>query len=168
MKNTLRGECYICFMSPISLTQRCKGKRSEGEDSFREGRRRGRERWMSRRDTGGRYRERQEAGQRQTDRKRSTAERREGEAERQCQYLSRSLQALWLRAALPVQSPSWEDWSVRSCNDGRLSWTLSHSGLSPVGTELTFGNWDYKALHGRREVRQNRGSLRNALCLEVN
>ena len=124
--------------------KRCKKqkKKREGEDNFRDRRRRGRERWMSRRATGGRYRERQEAGQRQTDRKRNTAERSEGKAEQQWQYLSLTLSPGSVAACFPpVKFPSWEDWTVwRKI----LEWwtaelNICHSGLSLVGTMLPLG-----------------------------
>lgn len=122
-------------MSPISKAQRCKRKKREGEDSFREGRRRGRERWMSRK---GYWRQIQrEAGsrtERQTDKKRSTAERGEGEAERQRQYLSRSLQALWLHAFYQsnCHPEGAQQCGVRSLNDGLPSYTSTTQAYHPL------------------------------------
>ncbi len=63
--------------------------------------------------------------ERQIDKKRSTAERREGEAEQQRQYLSRSLQALWLHAFYQsnCHPEGAQQCGVRSLNDGLLSYT---------------------------------------------
>lgn len=77
----------------IQLVKRrgVKGKEEKEETVSERGEGGGRERWMSRK---GYWRQIQRDAEsrteRQPDRKRSTAEGREGEAEQQCQYLSRS------------------------------------------------------------------------------
>lgn len=63
---------------------------------------------------------------RQTDRKRSRAERREGEAEQQRQYLPGSLQGLWLHAFYHFNfhpGRTRQPCGVRSFNDGLLNCT---------------------------------------------
>lgn len=64
--------------------------------------------------------------ERQTDRKRSRAERREGEAEQQCQYLPGSLQGLWLHAFYHFifhPGGNHQPCGLRSFNDGLLNYT---------------------------------------------
>ena len=64
--------------------------------------------------------------ERQTNRKRSSAERREGEAEQQRQYLPGSLQSLWLYAFYHFNfypGGTHQPCGVTSFNDGLLNYT---------------------------------------------
>lgn len=112
-------------MSPISQAQRCKKKKG-GEDSFREERGGGgSDGWVGRA-TGGRYRERQEAGQRDRPTKKEAKQREERGRQSSsvsislapsmlCGYMLSSSQIFKLKVLNSV--------ALRSLNDGTTKFT---------------------------------------------
>lgn len=140
------------FCESISQVQRCKRRKTEGEDEFQRGKKEGggSDRWVGRA-TGGRYRERQEAGQRD----RPTEKEAQQREERGRQSSSVSIVSV-AASFQPVKFPSWRDSTVwRKI----LEWwtakiNLTHSGLSPVDTTPPLGIEIAKALQGRKALQQ--------------